>query len=326
MNIILNDSFVFSFALLCHGSILYENNEFLTNARLIISKNTQLGNPTFFNSIDQVMTELHTTFYKDISTTTQHIIKTKHKNSRMVPLFYDKILYYDPQSLSDTMEYLFSPIIGKNKYEDGIYLFSIHKKTANGLENIEFKNGPLNLMLASSWNTLYEIFGKKNNLLSLSSPKPISTIFRDFEIENHKKETSKTIFSKLSKDEKQKMDATLNEDIITKKRTSAEKYNFYMTPNDKTSSRMIEVKLSSLLRLLTQLNPNGSSYDKNFFNIYDFTCNGCSSILTEKEKEKMIDKFKDLDTSMQISYGGVNSKRYSKKLALRNKKKTRRYV
>lgn len=293
-------SYVFTIGLFCHGLVLEPNTTFLPNSRIITNKNVQLGCPTFFNSIDEVMVQLRSLFDKNLEQNTQDIIIENHKNSIMFPLFYDKVLYFNPNSPTDAITSIFNMITSKNKYEEGIYLLSIHKKIKDNdpnnkvviFENIKVSDKPLNLMDTASWKILDSHFQKESTNLESLSKNELGILFRNIDT------SSKT-----------------ETEIINEKKNIATTYDFHI---DKESGRIIETKLSTIIKFLSQYG-DGEIKNRRFFNIYDFTCNGFSSLLNKSEREELEDKFKDLDTSMQISYGG-------KRFATKNKKKTKRYV
>lgn len=290
-------SFVFTVALMCHGTILYRSPDFSHISRLISSKTTKVGCPTLFAAIDSVLDELHGLFYKDLNISTESIIEG-HENYRTYPLLIEKLLFYDYYAYTEQA----NRILGiNNKYEDGIYLISIHKKTENGLQNIEFgtesrtesrtgKKTPLNLLLPESWSKLgINLYNSSENSLTNQFSQVDKSVFkvpkkqlvRDFKLFIHK-------------------------------------------------GRIQEIKLSTILELLLQYDVNHDNHTKghtetqgemHFFNVYDFTCNGFASSMTDIEREHFTEEFKELGQfETTLKYGG---KKNTRKII---KKKTMKYV
>lgn len=143
-------SFVFTLALMCHGGILYRSSNFSHISRLISFENTEVGCPTHFAAIDTFLDDLYKLFYRDIDTTTESIIN-EHKTLSTYPVLVEKLLFYNHENYTEKINNWLGI---KNKYEDGIYLISIHQKTeTDGLQNIKI-DAPLNLLLPESWTKL----------------------------------------------------------------------------------------------------------------------------------------------------------------------------
>jgi hypothetical protein len=313
-----NNSFVFTLALMCHGSILGENTSFSHNSRLIAYKNIKMGCPIHFNGIDIILQKIHNEYNKDLHDTTTQDIISKHESLTSYPLLFEKLLFFNPNTLLEK----FNSIFGiKNKHEDGIYLISIHKKTDKGLEKLHIET-PINLMLVNSWNVLSEQ-KMDEHIYSLNTKKSLTEKFYNINEEKHIKKIQFNNSYNRSKSVKS-IENLLDNATLELKKGEVKNFNLHMeggleeTEDKKINNgRIIEIKLSAVLNLLKKLNPNtelsslsSESDTMNFFNIYDYTCNNFASSVSENEIETITEEYK-LKSPFQISYnyGGKFSKR-----------------
>ena len=270
-------SFVFTLALMCHGGILYRSFNFSHVSRLISFKDTEVGCPTHFSAIDSFLDDLHGFFYKDLNITTESIIEG-HKSLRTYPLLVEKLLFYDRENKFETIN---SWLGIKNKYEDGIYLISIHKKTVDGLENIKI-NAPLNLLLPESWGEL----GIK---LYDSSEKSLTSQFKNTNSVPYKKELAKDFKLFIHKERIQEIKISTILELLSH-------YGVNRENHTKSYSK--------------------KEHEMHFFNVYDFTCNNFASSMTKKEREQFTEEFEELGQfETTLKYGG---KKNTRKIIKRN--------